>query len=103
MAQLKKYDITTDKGFKTTVKLSDVDAKRRGLLGNDVDSRPKPKTAAKKAPAPKNKQAPAPQNKQAPATPAAKTDGATGAATDEKAAEDETAKAGFGAAFENKN
>lgn len=107
MAQLKKYDITTDKGFTTTVKLSDVDAKRRGLLGKDVDSRPKPKTAAKKAPAPKNKQAPAPKNKQEPDTPAAKTDGdsdgATGAATDEKAAEDETAKAGFGAAFENKN
>lgn len=99
MAQLKKYDITTDKGFPTTVKLSDVDAKRRGLLGKDVDSRPKAKTAAKRAPAPKNKQAPAPQNKQAPATPAAKTEGDG----DEKTAEDETAKAGFGAAFENKN
>ena len=49
MAELKKYDITTEYGYKTTVLLSDEDAKARGLLKSPT---------AKQVPAPKNKQAP---------------------------------------------
>lgn len=48
MAELKKYDITTETGYKSTLLLSDEDAKARGLL--------KPE-GAKQAPAPRNKQA----------------------------------------------
>lgn len=38
MAELKKYDITTDSGYTTTLQLSDEDAKARGLKGKDTAS-----------------------------------------------------------------
>lgn len=49
MAELKKYDITTETGFTTTLLLSEEDAKSRGLIGAETET--------KKAPAPQNKQA----------------------------------------------
>jgi hypothetical protein len=54
VAGLKKYEVTTDSGYTTTLLLSDEDAKVRGLL--------KP-TQAKQAPAPQNKQATPAANK----------------------------------------
>ena len=48
MAELKKYDITTEAGYKSTLLLSDEDAKARGLLKEPAE---------KQAPAPRNKQA----------------------------------------------
>lgn len=48
MAGLKKYDITNEYGYTTTLLLSDEDAKARGLLKEPQ---------AKQAPAPRNKQA----------------------------------------------
>lgn len=97
MPSLKQYEITNDRGYTTTIKLSDADAKKRGLLGKDIDSEAKKparrSTRAKQTPAPKNKQAPAPEDK------AADGDG-------EKPADGEaeaSAKEGFGEAFENKS
>lgn len=55
MAGLKYYDVTTDSGYTTTLKLSDADAKARGLEGKGRDTAAAPR--AKRAPAPKNKQA----------------------------------------------
>jgi hypothetical protein len=49
VAELKKYNITTESGYEATLLLSDEDAKTRGLL--------KP-ASTKQATAPKNKQAP---------------------------------------------
>lgn len=54
MTELKKYDITTETGYKSTLLLSDEDAKARGLLMAP---------AAKQAPAPRNKQAKPPAGK----------------------------------------
>lgn len=103
MTGLKKYDITTDKGFPTTVKLSDVDAKRRGLLGKHSDAEAaKPKSTRKTAPRPKNKQAPAPANKQAPTAAEPDDEKSSDDAEADKASE-AAAEAGFGTAFENKN
>ncbi|MEV4902359.1 hypothetical protein AB0K08_13580 [Citricoccus sp. NPDC055426] len=103
MTGLKKYEITTDKGFPTTVKLSDADAKRRGLLGKHVDPEaPKPKSTRKAAARPRNKQAPAPANKQAPAATDSADEKSSNDAEGDKSP-DEAAKTGFGAAFENKN
>ena len=48
MAELKKYDITTDSGYTTTLLLSDEEAKARSLLRE---------TQAKQRTAPQNKQA----------------------------------------------
>lgn len=73
---LKKYDITTDSGYKTTLLLSDEDAKARGLTGKNTtaaararaaaDAKAKEEAEAKAAAdAEAQKQAPAPQNKQA--------------------------------------
>ena len=44
--ELKKYDITTETGYTSTLLLSDEDAKARGLLKEP---------AAKQAPSPRNK------------------------------------------------
>lgn len=38
MAELKKYDVKTGGGYATTLRLSDEDAKVRGLLGKDIES-----------------------------------------------------------------
>ncbi|MGY4543264.1 putative membrane protein [Arthrobacter sp. UYNi723] len=38
MSELKKYDITTETGYTTTLLLSDEDAKTRGLLGEDTEA-----------------------------------------------------------------
>ncbi|WXW93144.1 hypothetical protein SEA_BRAYBEAST_7 [Arthrobacter phage BrayBeast] len=35
---LKKYEVTTDSGYTTTLQLSDEDAKERGLKGKDIES-----------------------------------------------------------------
>lgn len=48
MAELKKYDITTETGYTSTLLLSDEDAKARGLFKEQSE---------KQAPAPRNKQA----------------------------------------------
>jgi len=48
VAELKQYDITTETGYKSTLLLSDEDAKARGLLKEP---------SAKQAASPQNKQA----------------------------------------------
>jgi hypothetical protein len=64
MAGLKSYNVTAN-GTAATLRLSDADAKARGLTAADLvgaKAAPKtaPKTAAKQAPAPLNKSRTAP-------------------------------------------
>ena len=64
MSNLKKYEVTTPSGYLSTLKLSDADAKAKGLLGRELKPGEK-RPLRKAARAPRNKQAPAPANKAA--------------------------------------
>ncbi|UDL14854.1 hypothetical protein PP357_gp07 [Arthrobacter phage Sarge] len=51
---LKKYNVTNDSGYTTTLLLDDEDAKALGLTAKDLE---RSATSEKQAPAPQNKQA----------------------------------------------